>query len=294
MKKVRLYFKLMRTHQYVKNVLVFAPVFFGVKIFDIDLILASLYTFLAFSFIASSIYIFNDYCDIEEDRKHPKKKNRPLAAGDVSIRESFFLMGGLFTLSLAIIYFCTEISVLFILLFYFVMNLAYSTYLKHIALVDVFVIALGFILRILSGSLATSIQLSIWLILLTFLLALFLALAKRRNEVWLFSEGGEKTRAVIDGYNLVFLDISMGIMASITIVAYIMYSVSPDVTQRVGSQNLYLSVFFVIFGILRYLQITFVENNSGSPTEIVLKDRLTQLSIFGWIITLFLIFYYQV
>ena len=169
-----------------------------------------------------------------------------------------------------------------ILITYAVMIIAYSCYFKHIAIIDVSIIAIGFVLRLFIGSSVTGIELSMWIVVMTFLLALFLALAKRRDDVLIFLETGEKMRKNVDGYNLQFLDGVMTIMAAVVIVAYILYTTSEEVIHRLGSSYLYLTAFFVVIGIMRYMQIAFVENNSGNPTKVMLKDRFTQLSVLGW------------
>ena len=178
-----------------------------------------------------------------------------------------------------------------ILTAYAVMNIAYSFHLKHVAILDVTIIAIGFVLRLFIGSAVTGIPLSMWIVVMTFLLALFMALAKRRDDVLIFMETGKKMRKVIDGYNLQFLDTAMAIMASVVIVAYTIYTTSTDVTARFHTQYLYLTSLFVILGIMRYLQIAFVHLDSGSPTRIVLKDRFMQLTILAWIISFAWILY---
>jgi 4-hydroxybenzoate polyprenyltransferase len=171
------------------------------------------------------------------------------------------------------------------------MNIAYSLYLKHVAIIDVTVIAIGFVLRLFVGAAVTDIELSMWIVIMTFLLALFMALAKRRDDVLIYLNTGKKMRKVIDGYNLQFLDAAMAIMASVVIVAYTIYTTSAEVVERVHSQYLYLTALFVILGIMRYLQITFVQKESGSPTRIVLKDRFVQLTLIGWILSFVWILY---
>jgi 4-hydroxybenzoate polyprenyltransferase len=171
-----------------------------------------------------------------------------------------------------------------VLLIYFLLNIAYTLKLKHIAILDIFIIASGFVLRLFAGSSVTEIPLSMWIILMTFLLALFLALAKRRDDVLLSLEGQE-TRKNIDGYNLEFVNASMVLMAGVVIVSYLMYTISPEVEGRLGTEHLYLTSFFVILGIFRYMQITFVEEDSGSPTKVVIRDKFLKLTILFWLIS---------
>jgi len=258
------------------------PLFFVGEIGNVDLLINAVMGFIAFSLSASAIYILNDYNDIEEDRRHPKKKYRPLASGDISNKTALFLMGGLFVVGLLLMA-SISITSLGIISFYILLNISYCLYLKHIAIVDVIIIAVGFVLRLFVGSAVTEIHLSMWIVIMTFLLALFMALAKRRDDVLIFLGTGKKMRKVIDGYNLQFIDSAMMIMASVVIVAFILYSTSTEVIDRMQSENLYLTTIFVIIGILRYLQVAFVEKNSGSPTRIVLKDKFMQVTIISWL-----------
>ena len=282
--------QLLRVHQYIKNLFIFLPLFFALRITDLGLLTHAIAAFIAFSLTASAIYILNDYHDIEEDRQHPKKKNRPLASGAISKAQAIGMMVVLaavgFWLMLMFSWSATGI-----LATYVVLNIAYSFYLKHIAIVDIVIIAVGFVLRLFVGSAVTGISLSMWIVVMTFLLALFMALAKRRDDVLIFLETGKKMRGVIDGYNLQFLDTAMAIMASVVIVAYITYTTSSEVVSRMHSEYLYLTALFVVLGVLRYLQIAFVLKDSGSPTKIVLKDRFMQLVLFGWIISFAWILY---
>jgi len=282
--------KLMRPHQYIKNLFIFLPLFFALQITNIDLLTNAFIAFIAFSLSASAIYTLNDYHDIEEDKQHPKKKNRPLASEAISKTQAIVIMAVLaisgFTLIATL-----SINAVGVLASYVVMNIAYSFYLKHIAILDVTIIAIGFVLRLFVGSAVTGIQLSMWIVIMTFLLALFMALAKRRDDVLIFLETGKKVRKVIDGYNLQFLDTAMAIMASVVIVAYTIYTTSTEVVERFHSEYLYLTALFVILGIMRYLQIAFVHLDSGSPTKIVLKDHFMQATIIAWIISFTWILY---
>jgi len=280
----------MRPHQYIKNLFIFLPLFFALKITDINLLLDAIIAFIAFSLIASAIYTLNDYHDIEEDKQHSKKKSRPLASGEISKVQAIVIMSILFVLGTSLMLFIS-LQGTAILVGYVIMNIAYSFYLKHIAILDVTIIAIGFVLRLFVGSVVTDTPLSMWIVIMTFLLALFMALAKRRDDVLIYLDTGKKMRRVIDGYNLQFLDSAMAIMASVVIVAYTIYTTSPQVVERVHSQYLYLTSLFVILGIMRYLQIAFVYLDSGSPTKIVIKDRFMQFTIVGWIVSFAWILY---
>lgn len=278
--------KLLRPHQYVKNLFVFAPLLFSFH-FTSTQVVDTFVALVLFCMIASSIYVLNDLMDIEEDKKHPKKCFRPLASGKVSKNSAKILFFVLSIPSLVASYFI-NIDLFVVLTIYFVLNIAYSLGLKHITIVDIFIIASGFVLRLFAGASVIDNQLSMWIIIMTFLLALFLAVAKRRDDVLLASLGKE-TRKNIDGYNLEFVNAVMVFMSGVIVVAYILYTVSEDVITRLNSDYLYLTSFFVILGIMRYMQITFVEGNSGSPTKIVLKDRFLQITIALWLISFFIV-----
>lgn len=281
---------LMRIPQWVKNLFIFVPAFFAEKATDwrveTDLILC----FVAFSLMTSCVYIINDYLDIESDRQHPTKSKRPLAAGTISKQQAIFILIFLFAASVTLAFFSHQ-KLLIILLFYLIMNILYSFRLKHIALLDITIIAIGFLLRIFAGGVVAEVPISKWLILMVFLLAMLLALAKRRDE-FLISQEGKDIRKAIKGYNLEFINIAMVFMASITVVSYIMYTVSGEVTRRIANENVYLTSFFVILGILRYLQITIVYQQSGSPTKVLFTDIFIQLVLVGWILMFGFLLYF--
>jgi 4-hydroxybenzoate polyprenyltransferase len=280
----------MRPHQYIKNLFIFLPLFFALKITDIPLLTHACIAFIAFSLTASAIYTLNDYHDIEEDREHPKKKSRPLASGAITKSQAIIIMAVLAVAGFGLMA-ILSFKAVGILAAYVIMNIAYSFYLKHVAILDVVIIAIGFVLRLFIGSAVTDIPLSMWIVVMTFLLALFMALAKRRDDVLFYLDTGKKMRKVIDGYNLQFLDTAMAIMASVVIVSYTIYTTSSEVVARVHSEYLYLTSLFVILGIMRYLQVAFVLKDSGSPTKIVLKDRFMQLTLIGWVLTFAWILY---
>lgn len=288
---MRQYLRLMRPEQYVKNIFIFAPMFFGGALLDVDNWLNVAVAFICFCFTASAIYIVNDYCDIREDRNHPIKRFRPLAARTVTVRNSFILSGLLFAVAM-ILSMSVSLTLTAILLLYAVTNLLYSRWLKHIPILDINVIAFGFVLRLMAGSVATSIEPSVWILLITYLLALFLALAKRRTDVVLASEGKE-VRKNIEGYNLIFVDIVLGLLAAVLIVCYIFYCISPEVQQHYQSQWLYLSIIFVINGMLRYFQLALVGQSTYSPTLVVLTDRFLQITIVGYVILMSYLLYFH-
>ena len=284
---------LIRPKQWAKNVFVLLPMFFGHQLTDPATLQSSLLVFAAFSFIASSVYCINDLIDVEADRQHPVKCKRPIASGAVSRKQGWLLTVVMALLSAAtVLTLSSHIwQVLAVLAGYYLLNIAYCTRLKNYAIIDVCVIAFGFVLRILAGGIATGISVSRWLVLMTFLLTLFLSLAKRRDDVLRMNATGKAPRKNTIRYNLTFINQAITITASVTTVCYIMYCVSPEVVAAFGTPNLYLTTIFVIIGLLRYIQLAVVDEQSGDPTKIVWKDRFTQLVILAWLSSfLFLIY----
>lgn len=283
------YLRLIRVKQWLKNVFVFLPIFFAGKILDLNLLLNSIIAFFSFSFIASSIYIINDYTDIEKDRMHPEKKNRPLAAGKIPINHAIIVFLFLVIASYFFGYFTHSWGVILIISVYFIMNLAYSFNLKHIAIIDVSIIAIGFLLRIYMGGFATNLPISVWAVLITFFLALVMALGKRRGELINVQLTGQ-TRKALDGYNLQFIDIAITMVSTCFVVCYIMYTLDPVIKMNFHYYIVYTSLFAVI-GILRYLQLTFVYNKTESPTNMIYTDLFLQIDLAIWIVMIFILKY---
>lgn len=291
------YLKLIRVEQWVKNLFVFAPLFFSGKITNSPLFFESLFAFFVFSFTASSIYILNDYFDIESDRKHPEKMARPLASGAISKSSARLLFLGLILLAVTSIFVGNYIfetnfwKLAVIIATYFVLNIFYTFKLKHVAIVDICIIAVGFVLRVLAGGYVTGIIVTNWAILLTFILALVLAIGKRRGEL-INAQISGKTRKALDGYNVQFADIALSISCTLAIVCYLMFTLSPEVQARFHPRVFY-TVIFVVFAFLRYLQQTLVYNKTESPTKIVYKDRYIQVTIVLWVIVFLLQIYFK-
>ena len=283
--------KILRPHQWVKNTFIFIPLFFGGSLFDMADWTSSLVAFVAFSFAASAIYSINDIVDVEADKKHPKKCKRPIAAGLVSKRQASLLAIILAIAALALPFLLNNWMLSVVIALYLAMNLCYCIRLKHYAIIDVCLVALGFVMRIVAGGVTTDIVLSRWIVMMTFLLTLFLSFAKRRDDVLIMNETGMAPRKNTSRYNLTFINQAITITGGVMLVCYIMYTVSPEVIERFNSPNLYMTSFFVILGLLRYIQLTVVDERSGEPTRLVLSDRLIQLIIAGWIISFAIIIY---
>jgi decaprenyl-phosphate phosphoribosyltransferase len=283
---------LLRIKDWAKNLFLFIPLFFSGELFNTTKISSLVIGFFAFSFVASSIYIINDYRDIEEDRKHPAKLNRPLASGRISKKNALIICILLMILGFFLSYLAnTKLKFTFVLSIYFFLNLAYSFFLKTIPILDIFIVAAGFVLRIKAGSVIAFIQVSEWLIIMVFLLALFMATAKRRDDLLLKISSGIDMRKSAKGYNLEYLSTIITLICAVIIIAYFMYTMSPEVILRLGTYRLYYTSIFVIAGVMRYLQIIFVNKESGSPTNILYKDRFIQITILLWIGSFYIILY---
>jgi prenyltransferase, ubiA family len=290
---IKNYMKILRPKQWMKNFFVMLPLFFGGELFNGKALLAGAITFLAYSFAASSIYCFNDIHDVDDDRRHPVKRLRPIASGAVSISVAYVLMFICFALSMLSMFFLPDYALQTggILLLYWLLNLAYCARLKQYAIIDVCIVAFGFVLRLFAGGFATHIPLSKWIVLMTFLITLFMSFAKRRDDVIRMERTGEAPRRNTIRYNLTFINQAITITASVTLVCYIMYTVSPEVIQNFQTDYLYLTTIFVLVGLLRYIQLTVVDQKSGDPTKVLLKDRFTQLVVVAWLLTFLLIIY---
>ncbi|MDI9349127.1 MAG: decaprenyl-phosphate phosphoribosyltransferase [Candidatus Symbiobacter sp.] len=282
------YLKLLRPHQWVKNGFVLAPLFFTPDAVTVTHITKALLGVLVFCLLASAVYILNDYADRASDRLHPTKKNRPLAAGTVTTWAALALCLALLVVALGI---CLQLPSEFaiIAIIYFVANLLYSLGLKKISLVDVSIVAAFYALRVMAGAALINVSASVWILSATFLLALFIALAKRRDDV--VQELDTAHRTALRGYSKNFLDHAITMCLGSLVVCYLIYTTEAEVTARLHGDKLYLTTPLVILGVLRYLQITLVEQKSGEPTAILLRDRFLFLCVAGWVVVYGLLIY---
>lgn len=287
--------KLIRPKQWIKNTFVLLPVFFGGMATNPASLSNSLLVFVIFCLVASAIYCLNDIFDMEDDRSHPVKCHRPLASGAIHVSQAL-MMVVLFSIAALLLLFLLPIhrgQVAMAVGCYYVLNVAYCLRLKDYAVIDVCIIAVGFVLRILAGGEASGVVVSRWLVLMTFLLTLFLSFAKRRDDVLRMNETGKAPRKNTVRYNLTFINQAITITASVTLVCYIMYTVSPEVMRSFGTEYLYLTTIFVVLGLLRYIQIAVVDEKSGDPTKVIWSDRFIQLTVLGWGITFLLLIYFK-
>lgn len=284
------YIKLLRPKDWAKNSFLFLPLFFGGRLFDITLLGEVFIGVVCFCFVASSIYILNDYRDIEDDKKHPEKSKRPMASGKVNKNTAFDIGVALLLSGMVIAWFIGD-KFFFVLTIYFLLNLGYSFGLKKIPILDIFIIAIGFVLRVKGGAVIAVVGLSEWLTIMVFLLALFMAFAKRRDDVLLRMKSGVEMRSSISGYNLEFINVALSFLCAVIVVAYLMYTMSEEVTTRLGTHRIYYTCLFVLAGLFRYLQLIFVQRDSESPVKILYRDRFIQATIILWVISFYVILY---
>ena len=288
------YLQILRPQQWLKNLFVFAPAFFSNNLLDVAYLLPSFLVFCSFCLISGSIYCINDICDADSDRDHPRKCMRPIASGRLSKSKASIISGVCALLSLGLVVCVSNTNVLWLLtiiIIYWMMNIAYCYRLKRYAIVDVFCIATGFVLRVVIGGIATGIMVSEWIVLLTFLIALFMGLSKRYDDYCIYERTGSVPRKSIRCYNSAFIKLSISIVASVTMVCYIMYTMSEVVIGRLGTSFLYLTAIWVIAGILRFLQNMVVYERSSSPTKQLINDHFIHICILGWLLSFFLIIY---
>lgn len=284
------YLFLLRVHHWPKNLFVFIPAFFAGVLLDLSTCILLIQGFLCFSLTSSVVYVINDYRDREKDRLHPVKKNRPLASGAIKPITSLVIAFILLTIALPWSFLLNTFFG-YSILTYLVLNILYSGGLKNISILDTLIVSSGFLIRTLSGGALADVAISHWLVIIVFLLSFFLAIAKRRDDLILFQRGEAPLRASSKKYSLEFINSILSILAGVIIVSYIMYTISDEVVERLQSAHLYVTSLFVFAGLIRFLQITLVENQSGSPTRIFLTDRFIQITIALWVICFFVIIY---
>src|SRR5262245_44329885 len=282
----------LRPRQWLKNSLVFAPLLFSHNLFAPRALLGALGAFATFCVTSSSIYLFNDIRDVAQDRLHPHKRLRPIAAGELGIRTASIAMVALLLLALAG---GALVSPGFaaVVAFYWGINLLYSLWLKRQVILDVFVIASGFVLRVLAGGLAIAVPVSDWLLICTTLLALFLAFSKRRHELTVLGEEAAAHRQVLGEYSRGFLDMMIAVVTASTVMSYALYTVSEETVRKFQTRSLILTLPFVLYGIFRYLYLVYQRNEGGDPTQTLLSDRPTVINLCLWAAAAAIIVYWR-
>jgi 4-hydroxybenzoate polyprenyltransferase len=280
--------RLMRPYQWVKNAFVLTGLLFGHAWRDPQLVALVMVVFIAFCLVSSAVYTFNDIVDLEQDKQHPKKSRRPLASGQVSVPAATALAVVLGVLGLSLAYIASP-AVLAILALYVLMNNAYSLWLKHVVILDVFIIATGFMLRILAGTLGVGIPPSQWLLLCGLMVTLFLGFTKRRAEIFALNDDKANHRKVLEHYSPVLLDKMIGITASGLIMSYSLYTMNPDTIRIHGTANLIYTVPFVMYGVFRYIYLLHHQSRGGDPSHDLVRDRHLLISVGAWLLTTILL-----
>jgi 4-hydroxybenzoate polyprenyltransferase len=271
----------MRPTQWVKNAFVLAPLFFGHALDEPRQVLRAVAATAAFCFAASAVYLFNDIRDREEDRRHPRKKHRPLAAGTLGVP---LAIGAALVLALASSSLALVLGGKFALILglYLAQNFLYSMGLKRVVILDVMILALGFVLRVLAGGAVIDVAVSSWLLLCTVFVALFLGFSKRRHEVHLLAGEAAEQRSVLSQYSASFLDQMINVVTASTVVAYALYAVAPETVEKYGSERLVWTVPLVLFGVFRYLYLTYQKVGKRNPTEAILTDPPFLINMVLW------------
>jgi 4-hydroxybenzoate polyprenyltransferase len=287
----RLLVTAMRPHQWVKNLFVFAPLLFGMKLGEPQAVLRALLACLCFCLLSSGLYLVNDLVDAEVDRSHPEKRFRPIASGALTFGAALTLAIVLFALAFGMA-FALGPKFGFLAVTYFVLILGYCLAFKQALVLDGMLIAAGFVLRVVGGAIAVGVTPTHWLIVCAFLLALFLAYSKRRQELLILLDEAAQHRRVLGQYTVSFLDQANNILLGATTVCYALYTVAPETVERFGTDKLIYGTVFVIYGLLRYLALLQNTENGGNPSKMLVRDKPLLLAIVGWATYNFLVIYH--
>ncbi len=280
----------MRPKQWVKNVLVFAGVIFSYNLLDLTSVLRSGVAFVVFCLLSGAVYIINDVIDRENDRRHPRKKNRPIASGQIGPRPAVAAAVVIAGIALAG---AVLLGWQFALVgaCYFAMQLAYSLKLKQVVVLDVMIVAAGFALRAIAGTVVVNVAISSWLFVCTILLALFIAVAKRRHELMFLEGGGISHRSVLGKYSERLLDQMIAVATSATVITYCLYTIAPETVAKFGSSNLIFTFPFVLYGVYRYLYLVYRRDMGGAPEKVLLTDPPLIVDILLYIASVVVILY---
>lgn len=281
----------LRPGQWTKNLLVFAPLIFAVRLFDVEAVIRSVEAFTIFCGLSGVVYLINDIADREHDRRHPVKSRRPIASGALPVPvaggAALVIGAGAMTSAFALGWRFGAVSAAYIAL-----QCLYSGPLKHIVIVDVLTLAIGFVLRAVAGAVAIGVSISHWLLVCTILLALFIGLAKRRHELVLLADGATGHRPILSEYSAYLLDQMIAVVTASTLIAYIFYTISPETEQKFGTSWLGLTIPFPLYGIFRYLYLVHRREGGGSPADLLLNDRPLLACVTLWVVAVVLIIYH--
>jgi 4-hydroxybenzoate polyprenyltransferase len=277
----------MRPKQWLKNFFVFAAIIFSGKFEDKHILLLNLGVFVLFCLVSSAVYVLNDLVDVEKDKQHPEKKNRPIASGKVSKIQAIVLELGILCIVLAGSY-LVNFKIAFVLTGYYLMNVLYSFKLKNIVIIDVMIITFGFVLRVISGGIVTNVQLSSWLILCTILISLFIALNKRRSEIVTLKDNSSSHRKILEEYSVELIDNMLTIVTPSILITYCLYTFSS--TQ---SRTMMITIPFVLYGIFRYQYLVSKKNIGGKPEDVFQKDLPFLINVLLWAVSIIIIIYFK-
>ena len=280
----------LRPGQWAKNLLVFAGLLFGRRLFDVGAVGRAAVAFAVFCALSGVVYVINDVFDRESDRRHPHKAGRPIAAGALAVSTAIVAAAVLATGSIVASFALGEQFAAAAIAYLTLLSL-YSGVLKHIVIIDVLTVAIGFVLRAVAGALAVDVEISHWLLVCTVLLALFIALAKRRHELVLLADGAINHRKILGEYSPYLLDQMISVVTASTLVAYVFYTISPETEQKFGTHWLGLTIPFPLYGIFRYLYLVHQREGGGSPAELLITDFPLLLCVALWGITVMLLIY---
>ena len=280
----------LRPEQWTKNLLLFAGLIFGGRLLEVSAVLSAGAAFTIFCALSGSVYLFNDVWDKDTDSRHPLKQTRPVATGDLTARTALSAAAVLAAVPLAAA-FLINVALGAVATGYVVLLLLYSAALKHVVIIDVLTIAGGFVLRAIAGALAVDVPIGAWLLSCTTLLALFLALSKRRHELMLLGEGAVDHRRILEEYSPYLLDQMIAVVTASTLIAYTVFATSADTTQRLGTSRLGLTVPFVLYGIFRYLYLVHQKREGGSPAALLATDRPLMACVVLWVCTVAMLMY---
>jgi 4-hydroxybenzoate polyprenyltransferase len=274
------YLAALRVYQWPKNLVVFAALIFAEQLHHSHQVLLSVGAFFTLCAASSAVYLLNDMLDVARDRTHPEKRDRPLASGAMGMGTAAVLLLALAAASLVGAYrlrpvFCSAVAI------YLALMTAYSVILKRVMLVDVIVVALGFVVRAVAGALVLQVEFSNWLVVCTLFLALFLSLGKRRHEIELMDKEAAGHREVLGEYSVPFLDGLMLVVGGAALLTYTIYTCSPEVVERLGDK-LYVTIPFVIYGLFRYIHLVHMRNSGGDPSKTLLKDVPIMVTVLLW------------
>jgi len=282
-----------RPKQWIKNFFILAPLIFSQNLFNVPLLIKSAIAFAAFCLLSSSLYILNDIRDLDEDKHHPVKSKRPLASGEINRTQAWTAFGLLLTASVIVSVLFLNQNFMIALLIYVILQFSYSFGLKNVIILDVFIIAAGFIIRVISGGFAINVHISHWLLICTLLLALFLALSKRRHEMVLLGKEAVNHRPILGEYSPYLLDQMIAVVTASTVIAYCLYTISEETVSKFGSTSLIYTVPFVLYGIFRYLYLVHQKAQGGTPEALIIKDKPLLIDVFLWIVSAVLIIYFR-